>query len=94
MGIQVPNCTLPNGIEVSNVFMSFTGQTVTVQKDISGNAYSIVSNYRVYKDSTKTGPNIIVCPIMIEGISNVSSSPYTYLYDSLKQTYQGSVDQI
>jgi len=94
MGIQVPNCTLPNGIEVSNVFMCFTGQTVTVQKDITGNAYSVVSNYRVYKDSSRTGPNIILCPILVEGIPNVSSSPYTYLYDSLKQTYPGSVDEI
>lgn len=94
MGIQVPSCTLPNGIEVSNVFMCFTGQKVIVEKDLTGNAYGIVSSYRVYKDSSRTGPNIITCDIKVDGIVNVTESPYKYLYDSLKSTYPGSVDEI
>jgi hypothetical protein len=93
MGILVPNCTLPNGIEVSNVFMCFTGENVIVGKDISGNAYSVTSNYRVYKDSSRSGPNIIRCDIMVDGISNISQSPYTYLYNSLKTSYPGAIDE-
>ena len=94
MGIQVPSCTLPNGIQVSNVFMCFTGEKVIVQKDITGDTYSIGSNYRVYKDSSRTGPNIITFNINVVGIQNVVDSPYKYLYDSLKSKYPGSVDEI
>jgi hypothetical protein len=93
MGITVPNCTLPNQISLNNVFMSFTGETVIIQKDLSGNAYSISSNYRIYKDSTRPGPVLIRCPIIVNGIDNIDTSPYKYLYDSLKQTYSGSVDE-
>jgi hypothetical protein len=93
MGILVPNCTLPNGIVITDAFICFTGEKVIVQKDVSGETYCVVSTYRVYKDSTRTGPVIILCPIIVEGITNVVNSPYNYLYDSLKQTYPGSVDE-
>jgi hypothetical protein len=93
MGIRVPVCTLPNGIDLNNVYLTFKDETLTITKDPSGNAYAIITNYRVYKDSSCTGPDVIKCRLLVEGVPKTMNNPFSYLYDSLKKTYPGSVDE-
>lgn len=91
MGIFVQQATLPSGVQVSNVYMSFSGEVVYTTQ-YSGK-WRIQSTYKVFKDqiSTKTGTNIkIEFATVVTDLSN----PYGHLYDALKEAYPGAVDVI
>jgi hypothetical protein len=90
MGITVPQATLPSGINVSNVYMSFANEVIYISP--TSNSKNVINSYyNVYKDSTKTlGTNIRI-PICVI-VDDISVSVYTLLYDNLKQTYPGSTD--
>ena len=101
MGIFVPSATLPSGITVSNVYMSFTGEVVyTAQIQPSPSVkgpykWRIQSNYKVFKDqiSAKSG----ISNIRIDFATLVDTfdkNPYDLLYAALKQKYPGSSDVI
>lgn len=91
MGIFVPQATLPSGVQVSNVYMSFSGEVVYTAQYCG--KWRIQSTYKVFKDqiSTKTGSNIkIEFSTLVDDLSN----PYGHLYDALKQLYTDAVDVI
>jgi hypothetical protein len=91
MGILVPESVLPSGIAISNVYMSFTSETIYVRKNQT--KYSISSWYRVYKDDTKQLDSNIRIPILCE-VDDISQGVYEILYDKLKEHYPDSFDVI
>ena len=91
MGIFVQQATLPSGVKVSNVYMSFSGEVVYTAQMKGG--WRIQSTYKVFKDqiSAKSGSNIkIEFSTFVTDLSN----PYGHLYDALKEAYPGAVDVI
>lgn len=96
MGILVPEATLPMGITISNVYMSFSGEVIyTVPNPMASNSntynYTINTSYKVYKDDTKRPDTNIRIPLAIQ-VNDISVGVYTSLYENLKQIYPNSVD--
>ena len=90
MGITVPDATLPSGVKVNNVYMSFANEIIYISP--ATNSKNVINSYyRVYKDSTKTPQNDIRIPITVVA-DDISVGVYKILYDNLKQTYSGSTD--
>ena len=90
MGIFVPQATLPSGIQVSNVYMSFDTEVVYVSKG-QGNTFKINSYYKVFSNSTKSLQSNTRIPLAIT-TSNIFTNAYQELYTNLKSTYPGSID--
>jgi len=90
MGILVPEANLPMGITLSNVYMSFTGETIYTAPVVG--QYAIKSFYNVYKDQSKYPDTNIRIPIscIVDSIKDRDS--YSILYDQLKTMYPGSID--
>lgn len=92
MGIIVPEALLPSSnIAVSNVYMSFSGETVQILKNIYTGEYNLVSNYRVFSNPDKTPDTNIKEPISTP-YTNLDQGPFTVLYTTLKEMYPGSED--
>lgn len=99
MGILVPEASLPMGVTVSNVYMSFTGEVIYISPQTQSNKmYVVSSSYKIYKDSTHIPETNIRIPISIPlysmNQSGVPSNPYEMLYNELKLMYPGSTDVI
>lgn len=93
MGILVAQGTLPNGVQVSNVYMSFFQENIVIQSVPAANNFMITSSYRVFADPSKQqGSDIRVPLILVLSQDQVSSHPYTYLYAELKKLYPDSTD--
>lgn len=91
MGIIVPEASLPMGVTLSNVYISFSGETVYTVPNPMSNNYIIGTFYKVYKDETKQPDTNIRIPFNVQ-ISDISIGVYTSLYENLKQIYPNSVD--
>jgi hypothetical protein len=105
MGIFVPSATLPSGITVSNVYMSFTNEVVhtgqvssaldpkTGKSDMS--KYFVSSWCNVYADK-KTAKSGIQSAIRFNVNTKVPSltSSYEALYAYLKTMYPNAVDDL
>ena len=91
MGIIVPEATLPSGIKVSNVYMSFSGSMVYVEPKYPNDIYTVRSNYKVFKDETKQLDTNISIPFAIQ-VNDISVGVYISLYENLKQVYPSSID--
>jgi hypothetical protein len=89
MGILVPEATLPMGITVSNVYMSFSGEVIYTIP--TSGQYRVNTYYKVYKDELKQPDTNIRIPINVQ-VSDISVGVYTSLYENLKQIYPESVD--
>jgi hypothetical protein len=93
MGILVANGTLPNGIQVSNVYMSFCQENITTQSVPIANNFMVSACYRVFADpSRQKGSNIRIPIVIVLPQSDMESHPYTYLYAELKKLYPDSID--
>lgn len=93
MGILVTNGTLPNGIQVSNVYMSFFLESVVIQSNPLSNTFMISTSYRVFADPSKKQGSTIRFPIhVVMNHSDCVLNPYTYLYENLKTTYKNNTD--
>jgi len=92
MGIIVTDGTLPSGIPLTNVYMSFSGEPVYVLKD--GDVWKIHSYYSVFSDPSKSnGSNIRVN--LTTTTSNIAEgSPYYFLYCALKMLYPNNIDSV
>lgn len=90
MGILVPECVLPSGIPISNVYMSFNSEVVYIGKGPDG-SYVVQSHYKVYKDETKQPDANIRIPLTVQ-VDDISVGVFTYLYENLKQLYPNSID--
>jgi len=94
MGIIVPEALLPSSnISVSNVYMSFSGETVQTIKDPYTCDYYMSSNYRVFSNPTKQPGTNIIEPLMVP-YSNLDQGVFTVLYTALKELYPGSEDSL
>ena len=91
MGILVSDGTLPSGISVSNVYMSFDSEVVYVTPRSADGGHTIQANYKVFKDDTKQPISDVRIPLVTH-VSNISVGVYTSLYENLKQIYPSSVD--
>ena len=91
MGILVPQATLPSGIVLSNVYMTFTGEVLYVTKLQTG-MYLIRCFYRVYKDyaSRSQQPNVRIEASV--SVQDPNDNPFKMLYDALKAQYPGATD--
>ena len=92
MGIIVTEAELPVGIKVSNVYMSFSGQVIYQHPRNTDGSYQISSEYKVYKDSTKTTFSNIKFPISVTVSSITNKTVYDLLYDELKRIYTDCID--
>jgi hypothetical protein len=92
MGIFVPEAVLSSKIAVSNVYMSFDQEIITVMKCGNG-TWRIASNYKIFNDDTKANGTNIKIPIEVN-TTDITSGVYTNLYDELKTLYPGSTDII
>ena len=93
MGILVANGTLPSGVQVSNVYMSFSDETIQVQSIPTANNFVFSTSYRVFADPSKVyGSNIRVPIRVIITQPEALSHPYTFLYQQLKTLYPDNTD--
>jgi len=94
MGIFVPSATLPSGITVSNVYMSFTNEVLYVMQS-TNNQYQMTSYCTVFssREAAKNGNPSSIRFNVTTKVSNVICG-YQALYNELKTRYPGSVDVI
>lgn len=88
MGILVNTGILPDGIAVSNVYMSFRQEIIYVTPGITPK-FIIDCKYRVYPGADKKSSYEIRVPIQAE-TNDISQGVYTYLYNQLKSAYPDS----
>ena len=92
MGILVPEATLPSGIQLSNVYVSFGNNMIQVTpRDSVSNIHSVTGVYSVYTDLTKERGTNINIPFWAE-TSDISTGVYTILYEKLKTIYTEGTD--
>jgi hypothetical protein len=104
MGITVPLATLPSGIQLSNVYISFANEPVSVIPASINNVnpltdnnwrYQVNSYYAVFKDrlSAKTtrGSNLIRIPIGVR-LQTYPTNPHQVIYNKLREIFPNSVD--
>lgn len=90
MGIIVPEAVLPSSnIAVSNVYMSFSGETVQIFKNPYTSEYILGSNYRVFSNPDKT-PDTNIRESIAVPYTDLEQGPFSVLYTALKEMYPGS----
>jgi hypothetical protein len=109
MGIFVPEATLPSGIQLSNVYMSFSGEVIyvsqvgaivngpptTIQDKYNKNHWwQISSYYKVYPHKIQRGVESNIRVQFSNVIPLIEKSPYDYLYQALMDQYPNSTADI
>ena len=92
MGIIVTDSTLPSGLPVNNVYMSFGTECITIFPKNPEGLYTIQIHYKVYKDDTKQPNSDVRIPLTVQ-VSDISNIFQT-LYENLKQIYPNSTDSL
>jgi hypothetical protein len=87
MGIFVPSATLPAGIQLSNVYMSFSGEMVYTAQMCGG--WRINSFYKVFSDQQTKKSNIRIDTTVL---THKLDDPYKILYSELKNQYPEAID--
>jgi len=108
MGIFVPSATLPSGIQLNNVYMSFAGEVIfvtqtgknmampTQPEDDTSHQWRISSSYNVFNQRPSrmsTGLSNIKVPFATT-VKIFDQNPYTHLYKALMDLYPGSTKVI
>jgi hypothetical protein len=92
MGILVAEAILPSSnLAVSNVYMSFSSEAITVTKDVYSSNYTLSTNYRVFSNQTKE-PGTNIREPLITPYSDIEKGPFVILYDALRQIYPSATD--
>lgn len=92
MGIIVPEILLPSSnIVASNVYISFSGETIHIFKNHLTSDYDISSNYKVFSNPGKQPGTNIIEPIVVPYL-NMEQGVYSTLYTALKVLYPNSED--
>jgi hypothetical protein len=92
MGILVTG-TLPSGISVSNVYVSFADETIMTRSIPSANTFGVTACYRVFSDPSKVNGCNIRAPIQVVlSNSQIGDSIYGHLYAQLKTIFPDSTD--
>ena len=92
MGIFVPTATLPSGITVSNVYMSFANEVLYVMQSDT-QQYQVTSYCNVFKSKAHVKNTSSIRFNVTTKVSNIVCG-YQALYSELKGMYPGSVDVI
>lgn len=94
MGIFVPTATLPSGITVSNVYMSFTNEVLYVMQS-PNDQYQMTSYCNVFlnRSMAKRGTPSNIRFNVTTKVSNVMCG-YQALYNELKTRYPSASDVI
>jgi len=97
MGIFVPTATLPSGITVNNVYMSFTNEVLYVMQspDMSCDLYQMTSYCNVFpsRKAAKQGGQSNIRFNVTTKVSNLICG-YQALYTELKNMYPNALDVI
>ena len=96
MGILVASATLPSGVQVNNVYMSYNRETVHITPLLpSGTGFRVFTHYNVFggNDQSKVSNIRIIHDFNITE-SEIEDGIYFHLYDKLKLAYPGAVDKI
>jgi len=91
MGIMVQCGTIPSGVSVSNVYISFGSEPLYILPN--GGLYRITTHYRIYSTQTKELGTDIRIPFTLN-ISNIDQNVYTAVYNELKCIYPNNIDCI
>lgn len=91
MGILVNEGTLPSGLPVSNVYMSFGNDVIYVYPKSGNDMYTVRGEYKVYRDETKFPGTDIRIQTSTE-VSDISTGVFQILYQKLKEEYPDSQD--
>ena len=86
--------TLPSGVQVSNVYISFNDETIYVRPGISGNI-EYTTYYKVFADSSKQGDFFIRVPLFLSIPKEQDTKRvFDLIYDHIKTLWPGSTDVI
>lgn len=91
MGILVQEATLPMGLTLSNVYISFAGETIYINPKMN-DMYRVSTTYRVYKDPSKESGTNITAPLSLNVQDISRDTIYGMLYEELKIIYPDSID--
>jgi hypothetical protein len=92
MGILASG-TLPSGVQVSNVYMSFCNETIYVKSNSDFNIFEYTTCYKVFADPTKAGGPAARIPLQfIVPNTAYDQSAFKIAYAHLKTLYPDSVD--
>lgn len=107
MGILVPEATLPSGVQLSNVYMSFSGEVVFVSQvrangqpptlqDLykKDHQWQVSSHYKVYLKKPDLGMDSNIRIPFSNIVNIIEHSPYDYLYKALMDQYPNSTSDI
>lgn len=100
MGIFVPEATLPTGIKLSNVYMSFSGEVLFVSQlgpNTAANpaqnrfnpaiVWQVSSHYKVYPSKPKRGQDSNIKVPFSTTVEVFDRSPYDLMYKALMDYY-------
>ena len=91
MGILVREAILPSGVQVSDVYMSFSGEVIMINPK-RNDTYVVHSWYKVFSDVSKSKQSDSRIQISVE-TDDINTYPApVILYNALKQQYPGAVD--
>lgn len=90
MGIIVRKGTLPSGLTVGNVYMSFRREPVYVFSKGNGQ-YEIASSYNIFKERSASLPSETKFPLVFL-TTNINTNVYNLLYSELKKIYTNYID--
>jgi hypothetical protein len=94
MGI-IATGTLPSGVQVTRVYMSFNGESVYVKPVMGGRFFECTVCYKVFSDATKAGGAAARIPMQIVvPETDFDQSVFRLLYAHLKSLYPQSVDYL
>ena len=89
MGLLVNSGTLPEGIPVNSVYMSFRDENINISPG-GTNQWNINSHYKVYQGESKSDVSNIRIPIRVL-TKDITRPVYDMLYEQLKCIYPDSI---
>lgn len=93
MGLFVNNGTLPGGVTVNNVYMTFSDFPVYIMPKGKGQ-YDIHGFYSVYPDETSPRTVRDTSIEFVVPVTDVSASLHSMLYAQLKTLYPDSTNML
>lgn len=92
MGILVKQGTLPDGFQVSNVYMCFREEVIYITRGKKPK-YIIDSYYKIYPNNDLKSSYDIRVPIQVH-TNDISQGIYTYLYNEMNKFYPNSINML
>jgi hypothetical protein len=94
MGILASG-TLPSGIQLSNVYISFNNESIYVRPNTMNKTIEYTVCYKVFADPSKQGECLIRVPFQVGvPIGEDTGRAFDVVYTHLKSLWPGSIDVI